>query len=129
MSDGFRVSRRALLVALPALLAAGPAAAERLALGITSVEIVPDSLPGQMLLRLALTPESRTAFAAFTGRHVGETIDLRVEGRVAVSVRIVEPILGGVFVVSSMLPKDELEALARRLEAGRATIEVEARDG
>jgi hypothetical protein len=44
-------------------------------------------------------------------------------------VRIVEPILGGVFVVSSMLPRDELEALARRLEAGRTTIEVEARDG
>lgn len=120
-------SRRALLVALVALFAAGAAAAERLALSVAAVEIVPDAVPGQMLLHLELTPDSRAAFAGFTGRHVGETVDLRVEGRVVMSVRVVEPIEGGVFVIGGMFAKGELEALARRLVAGKATIEVEAR--
>lgn len=121
-------SRRALLVALAALFAAGAAAAERLPLSVAAVEIVPDTVPGgQMLLHLELTPDSRAAFAGFTGRHVGETIDLSVEGRVVMSVRVVEPIEGGVFVIGGTFAKGELEALARRLVAGKATIEVEAR--
>lgn len=127
MRNSPRLTRRTLLIALPALFAASPAAAERLRLSIAAVEIVPDTIPGQMMLRLELTPESRSAFAAFTGRHVGETIDLRVEASVVMSVRVVEPIQGGVFVVSGMFAKGELEGLARRLEAGKATVEVEAR--
>lgn len=127
MSNFPGLSRRALLAALPALIAAGPAAAERLALAVAAVEIVPDTIPGGVLLRLELTPDSRAAFAGFTGRHIGETVDLRVEGRVVMSVRVVEPIQGGVFVISGMFAKGELEALARRLQAGKATVEVEAR--
>lgn len=38
-------SRRALLVALAALFAAGAAAAERLPLSVAAVEIVPDTVP------------------------------------------------------------------------------------
>ncbi len=120
------LSRRALLVALAALLAASPAAAERLALSVAAVEIVPDTVPGQMLLRLELTPESRAAFAAFTGRYVGETVDFRIDGQMVMSVRLVEPILGGMFVVSAMFAKGELEAIARRIDAGKAAVEVEA---
>lgn len=122
-----RLTRRKLLFVLPGLFAASPAAAERLPLSIAAVEIVADTIPGQMLLRLELTPESREAFAAFTSRHVGETIGLRVDGRDIMSVRLVEPIAGGVFVVGGMFAKGELEALARRLETGEASIEVEAR--
>ncbi len=120
-------SRRALLVALAALFAAGAAAAERLPLSVAAVEIVPDTVPGGQMLHVELTPDSRAAFAGFTGRHVGETIDLSVEGRVVMSVRVVEPIEGGVFVIGGTFAKGELEALARRLVAGKATIEVEAR--
>ena len=120
-------SRRALLVALAALSAAGAAAAERLPLSVAAVEIVPDTVPGGQMLHVELTPDSRAAFAGFTGRHVGETIDLSVEGRVVMSVRVVEPIEGGVFVIGGTFAKGELEALARRLVAGKATIEVEAR--
>ncbi|HHZ07933.1 MAG TPA: hypothetical protein GX405_04040 [Rhizobiales bacterium] len=115
-----------LLSALVALVAASPAAAERLPLSIAAVGIVPDEVSGQMLLRLELTAESRSAFAAFTARHVGETVDLRVDGRVVMSVRLVEPIPGGVFVVGGLFAKGEAEALARRLEAGKATVELEA---
>jgi len=117
---------RALLIVLAMLLAAGPAAAEPLGLIVPTVEIVPDAVPGQMLLRLELTPESRAAFAAFTEWHVGETVDFRIDGQTVMSVRLVEPILGGMFVVSGMYAKSELEAIARRIEAGKATIEVEA---
>ena len=119
-------TRRTLLIMLTGLLATAAAAAERLPLSVAAVEIVPDMVPGQMLLRLELTPESRAAFAAFTGRHVGETVDFRIDGQMVMSVRLVEPILGGMFVVSGTFAKGELEAMARRIDAGKASVEVEA---
>ena len=63
-------------------------------------------------MQLELTPQSRDDFAAFTGRHVGETIDLSVDGEVLMSPRLMEPIAGGMIMVSGSFAQGELEKIA-----------------
>ena len=76
--------------------------------------IVLDSA-GQKAMQLELTPQSRDDFAAFTGRHVGETIDLSVDGEVLMSPRLMEPIAGGMIMVSGSFAQGELEKIATRI--------------
>src|SRR5687767_2108259 len=53
------------------------------------------SFPDQSALDLQLTPQGGEAFAGFTERHVGKTVDLVIDGKVMISPRLVEPITGG----------------------------------
>jgi len=123
-----RVLFRLFLVILMMLAAVGLAAAEPLVLSVARASVMPDKVvAGQKLLSLELAPASREAFAEFSREHVGDTVDLRVDGDLVASPRLVEPILGGVLVVSGMFKSGELEAIAKRIFAGDARVEVEAR--
>lgn len=119
---------RLLVVILMTTAMGGLAAAEPLALAVERVSVAKDEVvAGQKQLRLELTPVGREAFAQFSREHVGRTVDLRIDGDVVASPRLVEPISGGVLVVSGMFEPGEIQAIARRILAGAARVEVEAR--
>lgn len=102
-------------------------AGESLELHVGHASIVADSA-GQRAMQLELTSASSSDFAAFTGRHVGATIDLRVDGEVLMSPRLMDPITGGKIMVSGSFARGELEAIAKSVSAAAAKVEVEARD-
>ena len=79
-------------------------------------------------MKLDLTPDSRDAFGAFTTKHVGKVVDLKIDGKVVMSPLVREPILGGQLIVSGNFERGELVAIAKRVEAADAQVEAEARD-
>lgn len=99
--------------------------AEALALTVTKAEIGNDLAPPTRQLSLTLARESAMAFGDFTTRHAGKIIDVRVDGAVVMSPRIVEPILGGMVMVSGMFEPGQLETMADRISSGAAEVEVE----
>ena len=119
---------RQFAVLLSLLLAPATAlAGETVELHVRHASIVLDSA-GQKAMQLELTPQSRDDFAAFTGRHVGETIDLSVDGEVLISPRLMEPIAGGLIMVSGSFAQGELEKIATRISEQRAKVEAASRD-
>jgi preprotein translocase subunit SecD len=116
------IARLALISAL--LLLTGAAFAAPLELGVAKVSVVNDSAD-QKALSLELTPQSREAFGAFTAEHVGQTIDLRVDGEVVMSPRLMEPITGGKIMVSGTFEPGKLAEIGKRIIPGGAKVEVE----
>jgi preprotein translocase subunit SecD len=109
------------------LLALGAAAfAEPLQLSVAKVSVVTDRITDQKSLSLELTPQSREAFGVFTTAHVGDTIDLRIDGAVVMSPRLMEPILGGLIMVSGTFEPGQLVEIGKRIIPGGAKVEVEA---
>jgi len=106
-------------------LQAVAAHAEALALTVTKAEIGNDLAPPMRMLSLTLAKESALAFGDFTNRHTGKTIDVRIDGTVVMSPRIVEPILGGMVMVSGTFEPGQLEKMAERISSGAAKVEVE----
>ena len=113
-------------VLIPALLLlTGTAFAAPLELRVAKVSVVNDSAD-QKALSLELTPQSREAFGAFTAEHVGQTIDLRIDGEVVMSPRLMEPITGGKIMVSGTFEPGKLVEIGKRIIPGGAKVEVEA---
>ncbi len=119
--------RIGLWVAFAMALASGPAAAEILPLDVAKANIT-YSFPDNTMLDLELTPTGGEAFAAFTEKHVGETIDLKVDGKVVISPKLVEPITTGHISVSGKFAPGRLESIAKKISAGTATIDVETQN-
>src|SRR5262245_1033119 len=124
--------RRALRVLVAVWLAAGAsvfcapgAFAEPLILQITAAQAAFDQRTNAPIVTFRFADASKQAFAAFTTRHVGRAVELRVDGKTVLKAIVREPILGG----SGQIPTssvDEARALATRLSAGTAKVEVEA---
>ena len=116
---------------LLALLAPAPGAAlagESMVLHVAHVSVVNEPVTGQLALRMELTTESKEAFGAFTTRHIGEQVDLKVDGEVLLSPVMREPITGGELMISGQFGKSELVAIAKRVEAADAKVEAEVHD-
>jgi preprotein translocase subunit SecD len=112
-----------------ALLASGAAAlAEPLQLAVAKVSVVTDRITNGKSLSLELTPQSRDAFGEFTTQHVGDTIDLRIDGEVVMSPRLMEPILGGLIMVSGAFEPARLVEIGKQIIPGGARVEVEAQE-
>jgi len=109
------------------LLACGLAVAEPLTLAIAKAAVVADAASGQMVLDLKMTADSAKAFADFTRANVGKVVDLSVDGAVAASPRLVEPILGGEVMLNGAFAAGELQRLAERISAGGAKVTVEVK--
>jgi preprotein translocase subunit SecD len=106
------------MLAVAAALAAfahGAAAAEILPLDVEKATVT-YGFPDQTALDLQLTPHGGEAFATFTERHVGKTVDLVIDGKVMMSPRLVEPITGGRIAVSGKFAPGRLEAIVAREE-------------
>jgi preprotein translocase subunit SecD len=109
------------------LLALGAAAfAEPLQLSVAKVSVVTDRITDQKSLSLELTPQSREDFGVFTTAHVGDTVDVRIDGEIVMSPRLMEPILGGLIMVSGTFEPGQLVEIGKRIIPGGAKVEVEA---
>lgn len=116
-----------LVAAVATVLVGQTAVAEPLTLIIARAVAVPDSVSGQAMLSLKLTPDSGKAFARFTGANVGKIVDLSIDGAVVTSPRIAEPIRGGEIMVSGTFKPGEVERIAERISAGDAKVEVDVK--
>jgi preprotein translocase subunit SecD len=119
---------RGLLFALLALAPSAGWAGESIELHVQHVSVVTDPVVNQPALKMELTADSKEAFGAFTNRHIGEQVDLTVDGEVLMSPIVREPILGGEVVINGRFEKAELVAIAKRVEAADAKVEAEVHD-
>ncbi len=102
-------------------------AGEQVALDVQHVMLVKGGdVLGQVAMQLELTAQSGSAFADFTGRHVGETVELCVDEAPVMSPRLVEPILGAKIMVSGNFSVGELEGMARKIADKQAKVSVRA---
>lgn len=106
------------------LLVPVAAFAEPLTLEVTQADVAYDAASSRPLVTFRLSETSRKAFADFTAQHVGEKIDIRVDGNSVMRPVIREPITGGVGQILAT-SKDDAKKLAERLKA-RAPLVVEA---
>ena len=74
----------------------GPALAEPLTLEVTEASVAYDTRNNTPVVTIRLAEASRKAFADFSTRHVGEKIDVRIDGKSVMKTVIREPITGGV---------------------------------
>ena len=75
-------------------------------------------------IAIQLSSQSRNDFAAFTERHVGETIDFLVDGNVLFSPRLRTTILGGRISLPVEFKAEGASAMALRLKTGKAKFVV-----
>ena len=79
-------------------------------------------------VRARLTERSAVAYFRFTRFYQGRIIELLVDGRVVSAPRIVEPITGGLILLSGSLTYEEAARIAQRLKAHDARLTVRVRD-
>ena len=116
-----------MVVAWAALIVSATLAlAEPLTIAITDASAAIDKRTGEAVLKLTLDSAASQAFADFTSANVGRTIELRADGDVLLSAVLRDPILSGSVEVTGH-SKAEYDALARRISAGAARVEVEAK--
>ena len=103
----------------------GPVVAEPLTLEVSEATLAHDTRSNQPVVAFRLAEDSRKAFADFSAAHVGEKIDLRVDGKSVMKTVIREPITGGVGQITTSNP-DEARQLVNRLSSKGVKFEVEA---
>ena len=103
----------------------GPALAEPLTLEVTEASVAHDARNNSPVVTFRMAEASRKAFADFSTRHVGEKIDLRIDGKSVMQTVVREPITGGVGQITAS-SSDEARRLADRLASKGARFEVEA---
>jgi preprotein translocase subunit SecD len=103
---------------------ASPALAEPLTLEVTEASAAYDARNNFPLVTFRLAETSRKAFADFSAAHVGEKIDIRIDGKSVMKTVIREPITGGVGQIIASSP-DEARQLADRLASKAARLDVE----
>lgn len=81
-----------------------------------------DRFSAQPIVEAVLTPEGRKAFAKLTLEHVGEVVELRVDGELLSSPMVQSPILDGKLVISGSMTAAEARSLAARLSDHSAAI-------
>ena len=116
---------RVLLVAAGVLLEPGIASAAPMGLAIKSASVQSDTFTGEPTLVVELLPSAQRAFAKLTTRHVGETLNLLIDGAVVSSPRIQTPIVGTSVVISGDFTPTEAVVLSQRLSNGESVVEVE----
>jgi hypothetical protein len=79
-------------------------------------------------IRARLTPRSAAAYFRFTRFYQGRIIELLVDGRVVSAPRIVEPITGGLILLSGSLTYEQAARIAQRLKEHDARLTVRVRD-
>lgn len=118
---------RAALFALLLVFGLSSAAfAQTLVLDVRVANVAPDELTGQPVLKLRLSPAGQAAFSEFTAQHVGQAVDLLVEGRVLTSPVVNAPIYSEWVTVTGSFTTNELKALAETVNAGAGAVTVRA---
>jgi len=106
------------------LLLSAPGFAEPLTIEVTEAAVAYDARNSLPVVTFRLSEASRKAFADFSAQHVGEKIDLRIDGNNVMQTVIREPITGGVGQVIAA-SHDGARQLTERLKS-KAPLVVEA---
>lgn len=109
-------------------VATTPALADPLRLKVSKAFVVLDPQTSEPILEIEWQQDSRTHFGEFTIKHVGKTIEVRVDG-----VSLASPVLRGAIdgpsiQISGKLDLASMQQMAERLTAGSAKLEVEVKD-
>jgi preprotein translocase subunit SecD len=116
---------RVLAGLLIATVMATPVLAQHtIVLDVRSASVAPDDMTGQPALKISLSPDGAKAFGDFTGEHVGETIDILVDGAVVTSPRLMTPIHSDWIIVTGPFSGTELDAMADAINRGRSAVTV-----
>jgi preprotein translocase subunit SecD len=79
-------------------------------------------------IRARLTERSAIAFFRFTRFYQGRIIELLVDDRVVSAPRVIEPITGGLILLSGSLTYEQAARIAQRLKEHEARLTVRVRD-
>lgn len=118
--------RRLLTTIISILGLIAPAIAAPLLLHVEKAAIAPDALSGFVQLQVQLEPDSARALTKFTSRHVGEVVEMWVDGKLVMSPMIQTVIVGGSITISGDFSTGELDRMAEQLNSNTATLEVVA---
>ncbi|MCR8724936.1 SecDF P1 head subdomain-containing protein [Frigidibacter sp. ROC022] len=106
---------------------AAPALAQDAALAFVAgpdvIEVPPGAVeaiagedpPGQHIVTLSLDADLAARFADLTARNIGEVVEVRICGAVAIAPRVMERIEGGTIRISGAFTAQEVADLARRI--------------
>lgn len=117
-----------LLMTLAICVPAHEALAETLTLQVASAEVVPDGATGAPVLMVKLKPESAAAFGTFTKAHVGKQVRVRSGDTVLSTPFIMEPILGGLIMISGNFTPQSAKDFANILRSEQSDLKVESDD-
>ncbi|MCC5970718.1 MAG: hypothetical protein JJU15_12280 [Pararhodobacter sp.] len=101
--------------------------AEPLALGIATARTQVDG-NGINEIHIELDKAGRDAFHALTRENVARTLDILIDGRLAVSAMIRVPIPDGRILITSQYSAVEAAEIVRRLQDGSATATARTRN-
>ena len=107
---------------------ATPAHSEVIKLPVATSEVFFDEIASRWTLIVRLTPGGASDFGAFTSRHVGEKVTLRLADRILVEPVIVEPIRGGGLFIPLTGSKSSALLLKEDIASRGGVIEVEGID-
>ena len=114
--------RAAFLALLLVFGLSGSAYAQPLALDVLRADVAPDDMTGQPVLKIRLSPEGQAVFSEFTTQHVGQAVDLLVDGQVVTSPVVSTPIYSEWIIVTGGFTTSELEALAETVNRGIGAV-------
>ena len=115
--------KRVLVAFLIGTAFAAPALAQHtMALDVRWASVAPDDMTGQPVLKISLSPDGAKAFGDFTVEHVGEVIDVLVDGAVVTSPRLNTPIHSDWVIITGPFSGTELETMADAINRGRSAV-------
>ncbi|HEY8575671.1 MAG TPA: hypothetical protein VIL88_04950 [Devosia sp.] len=120
------MNRRVLMALSLALLTVAPGLvlAQEVTIEIQSADAKRDEATGEPMLVLLMSGDGQEAFADFTAAHVGEVVDVLVDGHLVTSPVIRSPISDRWMVLNGSFALEAAEALAERLNRSAADVVV-----
>lgn len=103
-----------------------PLRAEQISLEVQSASVERDKTTNEMVVTIELSPEAKTAFANFTERNTGKSMEIRLGTTVLLRARLVEKIEGGIVRASTKFSEDEAKNVAAQLKRGTLVIVQDA---
>ena len=99
-----------------------PLRAEQISLEVQSASVERDKTTNEMVVTIELSPEAKTAFANFTQRNTGKSMEIRLGTTVLLRARLVEKIEGGIIRANTKFSEDEAKNVAAQLKRGTLII-------
>jgi preprotein translocase subunit SecD len=106
--------------------AANVASAAPLALTVADAKLVNEPAVGGLAVNIKLSPDSARTFEEFTAAHVGDTLDVMIDGKIVMSPKLIDPIRSGALQISGAFDRAEWTKIVARLKSGQSRLEVAA---
>jgi preprotein translocase subunit SecD len=105
--------------------AADMATAAPLALTVADATLVNEPAVGGLAVNIKLSSDSAKAFEDFTAAHVGDTLDVMIDGKIVMSPKLIDPIRSGELQISGAFDRTEWTKIVARLKSGQSHLEVD----